>query len=335
MVLMKTYLTGIKPTGAPHLGNYIGTIKPALALAENAQTQAYYFIADYHSLTINLAPKTLKNYIYEVAATWLALGLNPEKVHFYCQSDVPEITELSWILSCYTAKGLMNRAHAYKSLVAENEAAQKQDNDININMGIYTYPILMAADILIFDVDVVPVGQDQIQHIEIARDIALRINTHYGKPLLKLPIASLAKDAAIIPGLDGRKMSKSYDNTIPIFAEPTQLKKLVMRIITDSTLPHEPKDPANSTIFQLYTHFGTDAEITAFRETYTKGIGWGDAKKELLRVLEERLEEPRQKYLELMADTSKIEEILKKGAAKIRPIAQQKIAHIRKEIGID
>lgn len=333
--MQKTYLTGIKPTGAPHLGNYIGTIKPALALAETTNTQAYYFIADYHSLTINLAPKTLKNYVYEVAATWLALGLDPEKVHFYCQSDIPEIAELSWILACYTAKGLMNRAHAYKSLVAENEAMERQDVDININMGIYTYPILMAADILMFDVDIVPVGQDQIQHIEIARDIALRINNHYGKPLLKLPIASLAKDAAIIPGLDGRKMSKSYDNTIPIFAEPAQLKKLVMRIITDSTLPHDPKDPETSTIFQLYTHFGTNTEITAFQEAYRKGIGWGDAKKELLRVLEERLEQPRQKYLELMSNPSVIEDILQKGAAKIRPIAQQKIAFIRKTIGID
>lgn len=329
------YLTGIKPTGTPHLGNYIGTIKPALALADLPNTQAYYFIADYHSLTINLEPKLLRQYVYEVAATWLSLGLDPDKVHFYCQSDLPEIMELSWILACYTAKGLMNRAHAYKALVAENEASQKSDVDININAGIYTYPILMAADILVFDVDVVPVGQDQVQHIEIARDIAVRFNTHYGKSLLKLPAASIAKNAAIIPGLDGRKMSKSYHNTIPIFADPVQLKKLVMRIITDSTLPHEPKDPNTSTIFQLYTHFASETEIAEFKEAYQTGIGWGDAKKELLRVLEERLQEPRDKYNALMADISKIDRILKDGADRIRPLAQQKIKQIREEIGID
>lgn len=333
--MQKTYLTGIKPTGTPHLGNFIGTIKPALALADLPQTKAYYFIADYHSLTINLDPKLLKQHVYEVAATWLALGLDTQKVHFYCQSDIPEITELSWILACYTAKGLMNRAHAYKALIAENEAAQKADLDININAGIYTYPILMAADILIFDVDIVPVGQDQVQHLEIARDIATRLNAHYGKSLLKLPEVSLAKNAAIIPGLDGRKMSKSYQNTIPIFSESKQLQKLIMRIITDSTLPHEPKDPESSTIFQLYRHFAKDEELSFFEDAYQKGIGWGDAKKELFRVLDRELEAPRQIYNDLMAHPKKIDAILEEGAARIRPKAQAKLKKIREAIGID
>lgn len=326
--MKKNILTGIKPTGQGHIGNYIGAIKPALALAADANHDAYYFIADYHALTTRPTREKLQNEIHEIAATWLAFGLNPDQVHFYQQSHLPEILELHWMLTCYTAKGLMNRAHAYKALV------QDKSDDSGVPLGIYTYPVLMAADILIFDSDQVPVGKDQIQHIEIARDIATSMNAHYGEELLKLPTPFIRDETAVLPGLDGQKMSKSYNNTIPCFLEPEALKKLVMKIKTDSSLPEEPKDPDSSLLFQIYQHFADESAITAMRERYRTGIGWGDVKKTLAEALENALAKPREIYLKWINDTEKLDAVLKAGAEKIRPKAQEKIQFLREKIGV-
>lgn len=326
--MAKKSLTGIKPTGAAHLGNYVGAIKPALALADEKDADAYYFIADYHALTTRPERDKIRHEINEIAATWLAFGLNPEEVYFYRQAHIPEILELHWMLTCFTAKGLMNRAHAYKALI------QDKKDDSGVPLGIYTYPVLMAADILMFDADVVPVGQDQLQHIEITRDIATAMNAHYGEQLLKLPTPSVHKEAAIIPGLDGQKMSKSYNNTIPCFLEPAALKKLVMKIKTDSTLPDEPKNPDESSLFLLYKHFASDEEISSMRERYQTGIGWGDVKKTLAACLEENLAKSREIYLKWMNDEEGLDKVLKAGAAKIRPQAQEKIEFLRQKIGV-
>src|SRR5450759_1730290 len=284
-----TILTGIKPTGSPHLANYIGAIKPALDLAQGA-THALYFIANYHALTAIHDPRELDRLIYEVAATWLALGLDPEKVIFYRQSDIPEIFELTWILSCMTAEGLMNRAHAYKAVVARNRERKAQD-DAGVNMGLYAYPILMAADILLFRTDLVPVGRDQAQHVETARSVAQHFNQTYGE-VLKLPTARMNEETAVIPGLDGRKMSKSYDNTIPIFVSAEQLRKLLMRYKTDSSARTVPKDPTTSSLILMYKEFSTPEETEAMRRCYREGIGWGEVKQALFDVLERFVEEP-------------------------------------------
>jgi len=251
-------LTGIKPTGAPHLGNYLGSIKPALELAKNSNIDAYYFIADYHSLTSVHSGTQLSSDIYDVAATWLACGLDPDKVAIYKQSDIPEILELNWILSCFCAKGLMNRAHAYKAKVSENNN-DGRDLDHGINIGLYCYPVLMAADILILNSDVVPVGADQLQHVEIARDLANAFNHHYGE-IIKLPTAQERGDKLVV-GLDGRKMSKSYNNTIPLLVSEKKLRKMIMKIVTDSLPPEAPKDPKNSAIMDLYRMFASASEI--------------------------------------------------------------------------
>lgn len=326
-------LTGIKPTGSPHVGNLLGAIRPALRLADEG-LEAMYFIADYHALTTVHDAKELRQLTYEVAATWLAMGLDPNKVLFYRQSDVPEIFELAWVFNCFTSKGWMNKAHAYKAIVADKEAAGETDVDAGINMGIYSYPILMAADIIAFDVDWVPVGKDQVQHVEIARDIAQRINSAYGKEVLRLPKAKLEENAAIVPGIDGRKMSKSYGNQIPLFAPPKQMKKVVNSIVTDSTPPEAPKDPDTSTIFQIFKAIGSPDECAALAQRYRSGIGWGDAKKALLDRLEQEVGEARTKYDALMADTSKIDALLKEGAAKARATARKTVDRVREAIGI-
>lgn len=326
-------LTGIKPTGSPHVGNLLGAIRPALRLADQG-LEAMYFIADYHALTTVHDAKELRQLTYEVAATWLAMGLDPNKVLFYRQSDVPEIFELAWVFSCFTSKGWMNKAHAYKAIVADKEAGGEGDVDAGINMGIYSYPVLMAADIIAFDVDLVPVGKDQVQHVEIARDIAQRINHHYGKEVLRLPKAKLEDNAAIVPGIDGRKMSKSYGNQIPLFAPPKQMKKVVNSIVTDSTPPEAPKDPEASTIFQIYKAIASADECAALADRYRTGIGWGDAKKALLERLEVELADARTRYDALMADTSKIDALLKAGAEKARATARKTVDRVRAAIGI-
>jgi tryptophanyl-tRNA synthetase len=326
-------LTGIKPTGTPHIGNLLGAIRPALRLADQG-LEAMYFIADYHALNSIHDAKEMRRLTYEVAATWLAMGLDPNKVTFYRQSDIPEILELTWIFNCYTSKGWMNKAHAYKAMVADKEAAGEQDVNAGINMGVYSYPILMAADILAFDIDLVPVGKDQVQHVEIARDIGQRINSIYGKEVLRLPKVKLEENAAIVPGIDGRKMSKSYGNQIPLFAPPKQMKKVVNSIVTDSTPPEAPKDPEASTIFQIYRAIASPDECEQLAQRYRTGIGWGDAKKALIDRLEVELADARTRYDALMADTSKIDALLEEGAAKARVTARKVVDRVREAIGI-
>jgi tryptophanyl-tRNA synthetase len=326
-------LTGIKPTGSPHVGNLLGAIRPALRLADQG-VEAMYFIADYHALTTVHDAKQLAHLTREVAATWLALGLDTDRVTFYRQSDIPEIFELAWVFNCFTSKGWMNKAHAYKAIVDAKEKEGEQDVDAGINMGIYGYPVLMAADIVAFDVDFVPVGKDQVQHVEIARDIAQRINHVYGKDVLRLPQAKLEENSAIVPGLDGRKMSKSYDNTIPLFATGKELKKIVNRIVTDSTPPEVPKDPDTSTIFQMYRAVATPADSEAFAARFRAGIGWGDAKNALFEKLEAELGPARDRYNALMADPVKVDALLAQGAAKARATARRTLDRVREALGI-
>ena len=328
---MKRILTGIKPTGSPHIGNYLGAIRPALDLANLPDTTAMYFIADYHALTTVHDGKTLDQLTREVAATWIAFGLDPDKTLFYRQSDVPETFELAWILACFTSKGWMNKMHAYK---AHLDASTDEDKDAGFTMGVYTYPILMAADIVLFDADLVPVGKDQVQHVEIARDMAQRLNHVYKQELLKLPAAKTDADTAIIKGLDGRKMSKSYDNTIPLLAPAKQLRKAVNRIVTDSTPPEAPKDPETSTIFDLYKLFASPAQVEELRARYQSGIGWGDAKGALADAIEAVVAEPRKIYDELMADRARLDKLLAQGGEKARAYAGPVLARVREAIGI-
>ncbi|MDR0321825.1 MAG: tryptophan--tRNA ligase [Treponema sp.] len=331
--MKKISLTGIKPTGDLHIGNYFGAIKPALELAK--EYDARYFIADYHALNTVKDRKELNSTIRQVAAGWLASGLDPEKVIFYRQSSIPEVFELTTMLMAFTAKGLMNRAHAYKAAVQEN-SEKGDDTDAGINMGLFTYPVLMAADIIIFDSDVVPVGKDQVQHIEMAQDIAQSVNANYGQQVLKIPQAAVQEDSAVIPGLDGRKMSKSYNNVIPLFAPENTLKKTIMRITTNSQSVEEPKDPDTSQIFQLYKLFADDGEQSALASRYRSGgMGWGEAKEELFRVINRRLSPIREKFDAIIADVPSIDKILAEGAQKARPIAAATVKRFRKAAGID
>lgn len=324
-------LTGIKPTGIPHIGNYLGMIKPALELAQTYR--ALYFIADYHAFTTERDPKNIHRQIYEVAATWLALGLDPEKVVFFRQSDVPEVFELAWILACLTSKGLLNRAHAYKAAVEDN-IRQGRSEDTNISAGLFNYPILMAADILLFGTHWVPVGQDQKQHVEIARDIASGFNSHYGK-VFKIPEALIRKDVKNVPGIDGRKMSKTYKNTIPIFADSKVTHQQIMRIITDSKPPEAPKDPEACILFTLYRHFAPSEAANLTRIRYLKGgIRYSDIKKELIKLLLEKFGENRKTYENLVKDKRIIEQILKRGAGTARLIAKPILSEVRRKIGI-
>jgi tryptophanyl-tRNA synthetase len=326
-------LTGIKPTGTPHIGNWLGAIRPGLELANRPGMRAVYFIADYHALTAVHDRAALRQMTYDVAATWLALGLDPVRTLIYRQSDIPETYELCWILSCFTTKGWMNKAHAYKAAVERNESAGESDLDVGINIGLYTYPVLMAADILLFDADLVPVGRDQVQHIEIARDIAQRVNHLYGE-VLKLPQAHVVENVAIVVGLDGRKMSKSYDNGIEIFLPPKQLRKVINRIVTDSTPPEAPKDPESSHIFQIYRAVASAEQTQELAKRYRAGIGWGEAKGALFDVLDAALAPARERYDELMADTAQIDRILADGAARARRQARATLDRVRAAIGI-
>lgn len=324
-------LTGIKPSGKPHLGNYFGMIKPALDLVDEGQ--ALYFIADYHALTTVKVPENLDRQVYEVAATWLALGLNPEKVIFYRQSDIPEVFELTWILSCYAAKGLLNRAHAYKTAVEANLETNR-DPDASVNAGLYNYPILMAADILLFGTRFVPIGPDQKQHLEIARDIAAAVNAICG-PILRLPEPLIRDDVMTVPGLDGRKMSKNYGNIIPIFAEPAVVRKLVMQIKTDSKRPEDSKNPEECNVFAIYRHVAPPAAVEATRRRYEHGgLAYSAIKEELAGILEEMFGPLRPAYNALFKDRRRIDRILSIGAQKARRIAAPVIMDIRNRIGI-
>jgi tryptophanyl-tRNA synthetase len=334
---MRRILTGIKPTGTPHIGNFLGAIRPALRLADDPALEACYFIADYHALTTVQDRTAMDRLVHEVAATWLACGLDASRALFYRQSEIPEIFELAWILACFTSKGWMNKAHAYKARTTEAEAAGEAEVDAGISMGLYEYPVLMAADILAFDTHLVPVGRDQVQHIEIARDIAQRLNHVFKEELLVLPAASVESDVAVVPGLDGRKMSKSYDNTIPLFAPSKQLKKTIGKMVTDTSPPEAPKDPDTSTVFQLYRLLATAAETEALRARYAAGIGWGDAKAELHRVMDERIAPARATYDELMTPEgrAKVDALLAEGARRARAIAGPVLQRVRKAIGIE
>ncbi len=327
-------LTGITTTGTPHLGNYVGAIKPAIAASQDPNVQSYYFLADLHALIKCQDPKRVQESRLEIAATWLALGLDTDNAVFYRQSDVPETTELAWMLSCVCAKGLMNRAHAYKASVAENEAAGQADPDKGVTMGLFGYPVLMAADILMFNANKVPVGRDQIQHIEMARDMAGRFNHLFKGQYFTLPEAVVDQSVEVLRGLDGRKMSKSYDNTIPLFAPEKKLLKLVRKIKTNSLEPGEPKDPDTCTLFQIYSAFATPEESQAMRARYLEGIGWGEAKDALFEYLNLYLREPRERYQALLEDPAYIEGVLQKGAERARAEAGVLMAKVRQATGL-
>ena len=322
----KTVLTGIKPTGMPHLGNYIGALKPLIERSKTNKT--FMFIADLHSLNTMHDAKQIKQHTYEIAALLIALGLDLNNTALFRQSDIDEIYQLNTLLMNVTPKGLMNRAHSYKAAMDKNAEAGL-DTDAGINMGLYTYPILMTADILLYDTDIVPVGADQKQHVEFARDIAGHFNTIYGN-VFKMPEPIIGSDTGLIPGLDGRKMSKSYDNTIALFAPEKELKKKIMRIITDSKTPEESKDPDTSTIYQLYKHFASDTEIAAFAEMFRAGgMGYGTAKTILFEKINSVLAQPRTEYERLMANPSEIDAILANGAERARAVACKTLAHVK------
>jgi tryptophanyl-tRNA synthetase len=329
-------LTGITTTGTPHLGNYVGAIRPAIAASREAGVESFFFLADYHALIKCDDPDRIARSRLEIAACWLAAGLDTNRVTFYRQSDIPETTELNWLLTCVTAKGQMNRAHAYKASVDANEA-KGEEPDANITMGLFCYPILMAADILLFNAHRVPVGRDQVQHIEMARDVAQRFNHLFGagRELFVLPQAEIEESVATLPGLDGRKMSKSYDNTVPLFeGGPKALKDAIARIVTDSKLPGEPKDPDGAHLVTIHDAFADAATRTAFHADLRAGLGWGDAKQRVVSLIEAHVGPMRERYADLMAHPEQIEEVLQAGAAKARATATPFLTDLRHAVGL-
>lgn len=326
-------LTGITTTGTPHLGNYVGAIRPAIQASLDPNVQSYYFMADLHALIKSQDPARIQQSRLEIAATWLALGLDPTNAVFYRQSDVPETTELMWLLSCVCDKGRMNRAHAYKAAVADNQA-ENLDDDKGVTMGLFSYPVLMAADMLLFNANKVPVGRDQIQHIEMARDMATRFNYLFKDDFFTIPEAVVDETTDVLVGLDGRKMSKSYNNTIPLFSTEKELLKLIRKITTNSLEPGEPKDPDNCSLFQIYSAFAKPNEVAAMRVKYQEGIGWGAAKTEVFEYLNQILSAPRERYVALMQDPAAIEKILIQGATRARDEASPFMARLRKAVGL-
>jgi len=325
-------LTGITTSGTPHLGNYAGAIRPAVAASRRAGVESFYFLADYHALIKTFDPARVQRSTLEIAASWLACGLEPDKVWFYRQSDIPEVTELTWLLTCVAGKGLLNRAHAYKAAVDRNRAAG-EDDDAGVSAGLFMYPVLMAADILLFKAHSVPVGRDQVQHIEMARDFGARFNHLYGEHFV-LPEAAIEESVATLPGLDGRKMSKSYDNTIPLFAPPAELKRLIFSIVTDSRAPGEAKDTGGSALFQLYRAFATPEQTQVLASAYADGIGWGDAKQALFERIDAEVAPMRARYDELIAKPVEIEAILREGALKARKMATPLLEALRRSVGL-
>ena len=325
-------LTGITTTGTPHLGNYVGAIRPTVQASRNPATQGFYFLADYHALIKCDEPARIQRSTLEIAASWIAAGLDPERVMFYRQSDIPEIPELTWFLTCVTGKGLLNRAHAYKASVDKNNAAGN-DPDADVSAGLFMYPVLMGADILMFKAHKVPVGRDQIQHIEMARDMASSFNHLYGDHLV-LPEAVIEESVSLLPGLDGRKMSKSYDNTIPLFSSSAQLKKLISGIVTDSRAPGEAKDTEGSALFQIYQAFASAEETATLAKAYADGMGWGDAKQVLFERIDREIAPMRAQYEELINHPAQVDAILLKGAAKARELATHFIKELRHAVGL-
>ncbi|MFZ3124822.1 MAG: tryptophan--tRNA ligase [Acidovorax sp.] len=326
------FLTGITTTGTPHLGNFVGSIRPSVAASLTPGVQSFYFLADYHALIKCEDPARIQRSTLEIAASWLAAGLDPERVTFYRQSDIPETTELTWLLTCVTGKGLLNRAHAYKAAQDKNVAAGR-DPDDGVTAGLFMYPVLMGADILIFNAHKVPVGRDQIQHIEMARDMATSFNHLYGEHFT-LPEAAIDEHVATLPGLDGRKMSKSYDNTIALFSSREQLRKLIGGILTDSRAPGEPKEVEGSALFQIYQAFATPDETEALRQQYAEGIAWSDAKQLLFERIDREVAPMRERYEDLMAHPGKIEQTLLAGAERARQIATPFVRKLRFAVGL-
>jgi tryptophanyl-tRNA synthetase len=328
-------LTGITTTGTPHLGNYVGAIRPAIEASRDTNNESFYFLADFHALIKCQDPAAVHQSTTEIAATWLALGLDTDNAVFYRQSDIPEIPQLTWLLNCVCSKGLMNRAHAYKGAVDAN-IAEGEDADKAITMGLFSYPVLMAADILMFGAHQVPVGKDQIQHVEMARDMAQRFNHIYckKKPLMTLPNYQVDDNVAVLQGLDGRKMSKSYGNTIPLFLPEKKLQKHINKIKTNLLEPGEAKDPDTSTVFQLWKAFANEQQTADMRQAFADGIGWGDAKKQLCALVNEEIAEARERYEDLMSRPSDIEAILQQGAEKARAVSAPMLAEARKAVGI-
>ena len=330
-------LTGINTTGTLHIGNYVGAIRPAIQASRDNNVQSFFFMADLHALIKCQDPDRIERSRLQIAATWLAAGLDPKRVIFYRQSDIPEIPTLSWMLTCATSKGQMNRAHAYKAALEAN-IDNEEDPDAGISMGLYSYPILMAADILMFNAHKVPVGKDQIQHIEMARDVATRFNHLYApkdRPFFTLPEAIVDTTHEVLPGLDGRKMSKSYNNVIPLFEGGAKaIKEAIAMIKTDSRLPGEPKDPDSTSLTAIYEAFSNEDEYKNFRERLMQGLGWGEAKKELFEKIESEIGPMRQKYEQLMADPEQIEQILQEGARKAREISVPFLDELKKAVGL-
>ena len=326
------FLTGITTTGTPHLGNFVGSIRPSVAASLRPGVQSFYFLADYHALIKCEDPVRIQRSTLEIAASWLASGLDPEKATFYRQSDIPEIPELNWMLSCVTGKGLLNRAHAYKASQDKNLEAGR-DADDGVTAGLFMYPVLMGADILMFKAHKVPVGRDQVQHIEMARDMASSFNHLYGEHFV-LPEAVIDDNVATLPGLDGRKMSKSYNNTIPLFSSRDQLKKLIGSLLTDSRAPGEPKDTEGSALFQIYQAFATPEETEALRRAYAEGIAWGDAKQVLLERVDQVIAPMREQYESLINHPERIEQILLQGAERARALATPFIKELRSAVGL-
>ena len=325
-------LTGITTSGTPHLGNYVGAIRPAVRASRQPGVQSFYFLADYHALIKCDDPARVQRSTLEIAASWLAAGLDPEHVTFYRQSDIPEIPELTWLLTCVTGKGLLNRAHAYKAMLDKNAAAGA-DPDSDVTAGLFMYPVLMAADILMFKAHQVPVGRDQIQHIEMARDIAASFNHLYGEHLVP-PEALIDDHVALLPGLDGRKMSKSYDNVIALFGPREQLRRQIMSIVTDSRAPGEPKDTEGSALYQIYRAFADDAEAADFARAFADGIGWGDAKQRLFERIDAEMGPMRERYQHLMAHPGEVETLLRRGADKARALATPLMRELRQAVGL-
>jgi tryptophanyl-tRNA synthetase len=326
------FLTGITTSGTPHLGNFVGSIRPSVQASFAPDVESFYFLADYHALIKVDEPARIQRSTLEIAASWLAAGLDPERVTFYRQSDVPEIAELTWLLTCVTGKGVLNRAHAYKAAVDKN-TANDQDPDVDVTAGLFMYPVLMGADILMFNAHKVPVGRDQIQHIEMARDMASSFNHRYGEHFVP-PQAVIEESVATLPGLDGRKMSKSYDNTIPLFAPREQLKKLIAGIKTDSRAPGEPKETEGSALFQIYQAFASEDDSRALRQAYADGIAWGDAKQMLFERIDREIGPMREAYQDLINHPARIEGILMDGAAKARSRATPFMAELRHAVGL-
>lgn len=322
---MKTILTGIKPTGELHLGNYLGAIKPAIDLSQDISNQFAYFIADVHALNNDTIRKegAINELSKKIAAAFFALGLDTERCLFYKQSDIPQITEMTMYLMNETSKGLLNRAHAYKAKV-QNNVNNNFDSDKGVNMGLFNYPVLMAADILIMDTDIVPVGKDQLQHIEIARDIAQSINSQYGE-IFKLPVASIDETTMVLPGNDGRKMSKSYGNTIPLFSNEEALYKNIMKIKTDSIELGEPIPTEGSVVYTLFEAFLAEHDMVEVKKQFEAGVGYGNLKKSLYEVINSELRDKRKNYFDLLEDPTYIDNILEKNKVIVRKQAQTKL----------